>query len=111
MQSVLTATVDGVKLVAAIGWKQDHESDLFFILTRGLCSTRPDPSKRHVQWWNDANGHRCERLVPDLKWHPCNSLATTSSTYTTRSTMERSLSSRIGKHKNVAFGSVGKCTI
>ena len=62
-QIVLTATVDGVDLVA-VGWKQNRESNLFFIMTRGLCSTRPDSSKPHVQTWIDANGNRCDRAIP-----------------------------------------------
>jgi len=53
-QIVLTATVDGVDLVA-VGWKQSRTSDQFFITTRGVCSTRPDPKRPHVQTWLDAN--------------------------------------------------------
>ena len=62
-QIVLTATVDGVKLVA-LGWKQSRESNLYFIMTRGVCSTRPDPKRPHVQTWKDANGNRCARDIP-----------------------------------------------
>ena len=62
-QIVLTATVDGVDLVA-VGWKLSRDSDIFFITTRGVCSTRPDPSRPHVQRWRDANGNACSRDIP-----------------------------------------------
>jgi hypothetical protein len=39
-QVVLTATVDGFELVA-VGGKQNRDSDLYFIMTRGLRSTQP----------------------------------------------------------------------
>jgi len=65
-QIVLTATVDGVDLVA-VGWKQSRTSDQFFIATRGVCSTRPDSSKPHVQTWLDANGNRCYREIPQSR--------------------------------------------
>ena len=62
-QVVLTATVDGVELVA-IGWRQSRDSILFFIMTRGASSTRADPSHPHVQRWRDANGNAAERDIP-----------------------------------------------
>jgi len=62
-QVVLTATVDGIELVA-VGWKQNRESNLYFIMTRGVCSTRPDPSKPHIQRWMDANGNAADREIP-----------------------------------------------
>ena len=62
-QIVLTATVDGADLVA-VGWKQNRESNLYFIMTRGVCSTRPDPKRPHVQTWLDANGNPCDRDIP-----------------------------------------------
>ena len=65
-QIVLTATVDGVDLVA-VGWKQSRASDQFFITTRGVCSTRPDPERPHVQTWKDANGNRCSREIPQSR--------------------------------------------
>ena len=60
---MLTATVDGVELVA-VGWKQNRESILYFIMTRGVCSTRPDPSKPHIQRWVDENGNVAEQNIP-----------------------------------------------
>jgi hypothetical protein len=65
-QIVLTATVDGVDLVA-VGWKQNRESDQFFITTKGVCSTRPDPTRPHVQTWKDANGNPCDREIPQSR--------------------------------------------
>ena len=65
-QIVLTATVDGVDLVA-VGWKQSRASDQFFITTRGVCSTRPDPERPHVQTWLDANGNKCSREIPQSR--------------------------------------------
>ena len=62
-QVVLTATVDGVELVA-IGWRQSRESILYFIMTRGASSTRADPSDPHIQRWIDANGNAADRHIP-----------------------------------------------
>jgi len=65
-QLVLTATVDGVDLVA-VGWKQDRESILYFIMTRCACLTLSDPNKPHVQHWTDDNGNTAERELPRPK--------------------------------------------
>ena len=63
---VLTATVDGVDLVA-VGWKQNRESNLYFIMTRGACSTLSDPNDPHAQHWTDDNRNAAERDLPRPK--------------------------------------------
>ena len=62
-QVVLTATVDGVELVA-IRWKQSRESILYFIMTRGASSPRTDPTHPYIQRWIDAKGNRADRHIP-----------------------------------------------
>ena len=55
---MLTATVDGVDLVA-VGWKQNLESDLFFIMTRGEVSAfRAKKAKKAKR------AHNRKRLEP-----------------------------------------------
>jgi hypothetical protein len=102
-QVALTATVDGVELLA-VGWKQTRESDLYFIMTRGVCSTRPDPSKPHVKRWVDSNGNATNREIPQSQmaslYFEGNNVIDVHNQH-----RQGTLSRRNGKHKIVGSGS------
>ena len=59
---VLTATVEGVELVA-LGWKYHRKSTVCFVTTRGAGSTRVDPESPHVMRWRNERGDASSRDI------------------------------------------------